>query len=156
MMADMPIALGSACRSTRRGISARRMGVWADEAAPKSVAIHSNHGNENWLPWLATPASSAINPCRITVTRSPLRGFIRSATIPKTGERIKVGKSIRPATTPTHKADCVNSQALQPSKNRTIQLPNVDRQLDGKKRRNSGCEKADSRLTRAAASLSRQ
>jgi hypothetical protein len=52
--------------------------------------------------------------------------------MPNRGERIKVGTSIRLATAPTQKADCVRSHAAQPKRKRMSQLPRVDRQVEGK------------------------
>ena len=126
------MALGSDSRGTRCGTRARRMGVCAEVVMPRAVDSTSNAGiakNCKCRAMAAAEASAAWSP---TVSNRPLRGLMRSATMPNSGDSKRAGASIRPAMMPTQVAEWVRSQALQPSRKRSVQLPRVEKTPAGK------------------------
>jgi hypothetical protein len=132
VMAERPTALGKASRPTRTGINARRMGVCQDVAAPSAKAKLINTLRPKRSISIATPPARAMSACTDIEAMSPWRGLIRSEIMPNSGESTKTGPSIRAAVTPTQLAECVISQALHPSRKRTIQEPRLENQLAGK------------------------
>ena len=64
-------------------------------------------------------------------SRSPSRGLSLSDKMPNHGDSTRAGASISAPTMPTQVAECVSSQALQPSKNRSSQAPKLENQLTG-------------------------
>ena len=103
-------------------------------------------GKPNPSAHSASAPQLAIVACTTIEAMRPWRGLTRSDRMPNQGARTSAGPNIIAAVTPTQVADTVSSQALQPSRKRSIQAPRLENQLAGKYRRKALSRRAE-RLT---------